>query len=89
MSKKSYPNNFGCSLSLFLFALPFTIIFQEMKNTEGIFLDLSKIKQIQFSTKAFAKMKKLRLLKAYWKDHYGSMKKEYKLLLPQDFEFPS
>ncbi|KAJ9689286.1 hypothetical protein PVL29_014793 [Vitis rotundifolia] len=62
---------------------------EEMKNTEGIFLDLSKIKHIQFSTKAFAKMKKLRLLKAYWKDHYGSMKKEYKLLLPQDFEFPS
>ncbi|KAJ9701121.1 hypothetical protein PVL29_006459 [Vitis rotundifolia] len=60
-----------------------------MKKVEGIFLDLSRSKQLQFSTKVFAKMKRLRLLKIYWRDCCGSMKKEYKVVLPEDFQFPS
>ncbi|KAL6343104.1 hypothetical protein AAG906_018942 [Vitis piasezkii] len=60
-----------------------------MKKVEAIFLDLSRSKQLQFSTKIFAKMKRLRLLKIYWRDYCGSMKKEFKVILPEDFQFPS
>ena len=59
-----------------------------MKNVEAIFLNLSRSKQLQFSTKVFAKMKRLRLLKIYGMDCCGSMKKEYKIILPEDFQFP-
>ncbi|KAL6343117.1 hypothetical protein AAG906_019660 [Vitis piasezkii] len=60
-----------------------------MKNVEAIFLNLSRSKQLQFSTKVFAKMKRLRLLKIYGMDCRGFMKKEYKIILPEDFQFPS
>ncbi|WJZ87751.1 hypothetical protein VitviT2T_007106 [Vitis vinifera] len=60
-----------------------------MKNVEAIFLNLSRSKQLQFSTKVFAKMKRLRLLKIYGMDCCGFMKKEYKIILPEDFQFPS
>ena len=51
-------------------------------------MDLSRSKQLKFSFKVFAKMKRLRLLKIYWRDHCGSMKNEYKVILPEDFQFP-
>ncbi|WJZ87743.1 hypothetical protein VitviT2T_007099 [Vitis vinifera] len=60
-----------------------------MKNVEAIFLNLSRSKQLQFSTKVFAKMKRLRLLKIYGMDCCGFMKKEYKIILSEDFQFPS
>ena len=44
---------------------------------------------MQFNTKVFAEMKKLRLLKVYWKKHYDFMRKDYKLILHENFEFPS
>ena len=59
-----------------------------MNNIQTISLDLSKLKEIQLSTKVFAKMKKLRLLKIYCNDHDGLTREEYKVLLPKDFEFP-
>ncbi|XP_034676870.1 disease resistance protein RPV1-like isoform X2 [Vitis riparia] len=59
-----------------------------MKNIQTISLDLSRSKEIQFSTKVFAKMKKLRLLKIYCNDHGGLTREEYKVHLPKDFEFP-
>ncbi|KAL6343114.1 hypothetical protein AAG906_018952 [Vitis piasezkii] len=60
-----------------------------MKNVEAIFLNLSRSKQLQFSTKVFAKMNQLRLLKIYGMNCCGFMKKEYKIILPEDFQFPS
>ncbi|KAJ9672864.1 hypothetical protein PVL29_026210 [Vitis rotundifolia] len=61
-----------------------------MKNVETISLDLSRSKEIWFTTnifvqmkKVFAKMKKLRLLKVYYS--HGD---KYKMLLPKGFEFP-
>ncbi|RVW94401.1 putative disease resistance protein RPP1 [Vitis vinifera] len=59
-----------------------------MKNIQTISLDLSRSKEIEFSTKVFAKMKKLRLLKIYCNDHDGLTREEYKVHLPKDFEFP-
>ncbi|XP_034677320.1 disease resistance protein RUN1-like [Vitis riparia] len=59
-----------------------------MKNIQTISLDLSRSKEIQFNTKVFAKMKKLRLLKIYCNDHDGLTREEYKVHLPNDFEFP-
>ncbi|KAL6311261.1 hypothetical protein AAG906_016227 [Vitis piasezkii] len=59
-----------------------------MKNIQTISLDLSRSKEIQFSTKVFAKMKKLRLLRIYCNDHDGLTREEYKVHLPKDFEFP-
>ncbi|KAJ9700934.1 hypothetical protein PVL29_006321 [Vitis rotundifolia] len=59
-----------------------------MKNIQTISLDLSRSKEIQFSTKVFAKMKKLRLLKIHCNDHDGLTREEYKVHLPKDFEFP-
>ncbi|KAL6316879.1 hypothetical protein AAG906_022891 [Vitis piasezkii] len=44
---------------------------------------------MQFNTKVFAKMKKLRLLKVYWRENCGLMRKEYKLIIPKNFELPS
>ncbi|XP_034674134.1 disease resistance protein RPV1-like [Vitis riparia] len=58
-----------------------------MKNIQTISLDLSRSKEIQFSTKVFAKMKKLRLLKIYCNDHDGLTREEYKVHLPKDFDF--
>ena len=59
-----------------------------MQNIQTISLDLSRSREIQFSTKVFVKMKKLRLLKIYCNDHDGLMREEYKVLLPKDFQFP-
>ena len=61
-----------------------------MGNVETISLDLSTSKEIWFTReifswmkKVFVKMKKLRLLKVY-----SSHGDEYKMALPNDFEFP-
>ncbi|RVW37490.1 TMV resistance protein N [Vitis vinifera] len=61
---------------------------EEMQNIQTISLDLSRSREIQFNTKVFAKMKKLRLLKIYCNDHDGMTREEYKVLLPKDFQFP-
>ena len=37
----------------------------------------------------FSKMKKLRLLKVYYRNHHSLLRKEDKICLPKDFEFPS
>ena len=71
------------------FALSFALIFQAMKKMEAVFLDLSRLKQMQFNTKVLSKMNKLRLLKVDWRRHYGHVRKDYKLTLPENFEFPS
>ena len=60
-----------------------------MKKVEAIFLDLSRSKQLQFSTKIFAKMKELRLLKIYSSGYYGTMEKHLKVILLEDFQFPA
>ena len=59
-----------------------------MESIQTISLDLSRSKEIQLTTKVFAKMKKLRLLKVYCNDHGGLMREECKVLFPKDFEFP-
>ncbi|KAJ9671298.1 hypothetical protein PVL29_027333 [Vitis rotundifolia] len=62
------------------------------KAIEGIFLDMSRSREISFTTKAFERMERLRLLKVYWSCdvNVNDMGKEYqKLILPEDFEFPS
>ena len=60
-----------------------------MENIQTISLHLSELNEIQFSTKVFSKMKKLRLLKIYCNDHDDLMRKEHnKVLLPKEFEFP-
>ena len=64
------------------------LFFQGMKNMQTISLDLSRSKKIQFSTKVFATMKKLRLLKIYCNDRDGLTREEYRVHLPKDFEFP-
>ncbi|KAL6315586.1 hypothetical protein AAG906_000892 [Vitis piasezkii] len=67
---------------------------------EGIFLDMSTSKQMQFTTEAFKMMNKLRLLKVHQDAKYDSMVYSWmpvepsKVLLSQvhfcrDFEFPS
>ncbi|XP_019071921.1 disease resistance protein RPV1-like [Vitis vinifera] len=61
---------------------------EEMQNIQTISLDLSRSREIQFNTKVFAKMKKLRLLKIYCNDHDGLTREEYKVLLRKDFQFP-
>ena len=71
-----------------LFPYFLLLFFQGMKNIQTISLDLSRSKEIQFNTKVFAKMKKLRLLKIYCNDHDGLTREEYKVHLPKDFEFP-
>ena len=61
-----------------------------MENVETISLDLSRSKEKWFTTKifarlkkVFAKMKKLRLLKVYY-----SLGDVHKMSLPKGFEFP-
>ncbi|KAL6316828.1 hypothetical protein AAG906_022498 [Vitis piasezkii] len=58
---------------------------------EGIFLDMSRSREISFTTEAFKRMERLRLLKVSWScDFVHYMGKEYqKPILPKDFEFPS
>ena len=60
-----------------------------MRKVEAIFLDLSRSTPLEISTKIFAKMKELRLLKIYGMDYCGSMNNEYKIILHEDFQFPS
>lgn len=62
------------------------------KNTgtetiEGIFLDMYRSKEIHFTTEAFAKMNRLRLLKV--SNFLGIGKEGYKEPLSVSFEFPS
>ncbi|KAL6342811.1 hypothetical protein AAG906_016646 [Vitis piasezkii] len=64
-------------------------VYRAFTMKKAIFLNLSRSKQLQFSTKVFAKMNQLRLLKIYGMNCCGSMKKEYKIILPEDFQFPS
>ena len=66
-----------------------------MNNVETIYLELSGSKEIWFTEKVFAKMKKrfakmkkLRLLKVYYNDHHSLMRMEYKTFIPEGFEFP-
>ena len=59
-----------------------------MENIQTISLDLSRSKEIQFSTEVFATMKQLRLLKIYCNDRDGLTREEYRVHLPKDFEFP-
>ncbi|KAL6316239.1 hypothetical protein AAG906_017786 [Vitis piasezkii] len=58
---------------------------------EGIFLDMSRSREISFTTEAFRRMERLRLFKVYWSHGFVNyMGKEYqKFLLPEDFEIPS
>ena len=60
-----------------------------MKNVEAIFLDLSRSTPLQVSTKIFAKMKQLRLLKIYSGGYCGTREKQLKIILPEDFQFPA
>ncbi|KAL6342787.1 hypothetical protein AAG906_016622 [Vitis piasezkii] len=71
-----------------------------MKNVKAIFLDLSRSTPLQVSTKIFAKMKQLRLLKIYSSGYYGATEKQLKRLLwyyekaiesysSEDFQFPA
>ena len=80
--------------SIVLFLLFLILVFQ-MKNTETISLDLSRSKEMQFTSEVFgktknifSKMKKLRLLKVYYNDHHSLARKKDKIRLPIDFEFP-
>ena len=65
-----------------------------MKNVETISLELSRSKEVFANMKkvfakmrkVFAKMKKLRLLRVYYSD--DTMRKKYKISLPEGFEFP-
>ena len=52
---------------------------------------MSKLTDMEFTTKAFKRMKRLRLFKVYWSCGFTNfMGREYpKLLVPKDFEFPS
>lgn len=70
-----------------------------MKNVETISLDLSICGKNWFTAeifdqmkKVFANMKKLRLLKVYYSDHYKDCLHQeghkFKMPLPKDFEFP-
>ena len=66
-----------------------------MNNVETIYLELSGSKEIWFTEKVFAemkkrfaKMKKLRLLKVYYNDHHSLMRMEYKTFILEGFEFP-
>ncbi|RVW82964.1 Disease resistance-like protein DSC1 [Vitis vinifera] len=58
-----------------------------MKNVEAIFLDLWRSTPLQISTKIFAKMKQLRLLKIYSSGYCGTTEKQLKVTLPEDFQF--
>ena len=60
-----------------------------MKNVEAIFLDLSRSTPLQISTKIFAKMKQLRLLKIYSRGYCRTTEKQLKVILPEDFQFPA
>ena len=90
-----YLYNFSWGFYLLIFFLIFILVFQGMKNIETISLELSRSKEIWFTSKifaqmkrVFAKMKKLRLLKVYYSDHHSLMRKKYKISLPEGFEFP-
>ena len=54
-----------------------------MKNVETISLDLSESKEIWFIGVVFAEMKK-----RFAMDHHNLVRKEYKIFLPEGFEFP-
>ena len=58
-----------------------------MKNVETISLELSRSKEVFANMKkVFSKMKKLRFLRVYYSD--DTMRKKYKISLPEGFEFP-
>ena len=52
---------------------------------------MSNVREIEFTSKAFRRMTGLRLFKVYWSCGFTNlMGREYpKLLIPEDFEFPS
>ena len=66
-----------------------------MTNIETISLDLSRSKEMRFTSEVFSKMKNmfakmnnLRLLKVYYSGHHSLTRKKDKICLPVDFEFP-
>ncbi|XP_034680298.1 disease resistance protein RPV1-like [Vitis riparia] len=61
------------------------------KAIEAIFLDMCTSREISFTTEAFERMERLRLLKIYWSCGFLNYmgKPCQKLLLPEDFQFPS
>lgn len=60
-----------------------------MENVEAIFMDLSRMKEIQFNSQVWAEMMKLRLLQIICNDDEEFMKMESTVHFPEDFEFPS
>ncbi|XP_034674195.1 disease resistance-like protein DSC1 isoform X2 [Vitis riparia] len=59
------------------------------KSIEGIFLNLSKLNNINLTTKAMKKMANLRLLKIFLGSEVVSGEEDYKAYISSDFEFPS
>ncbi|RVW58565.1 Protein suppressor of npr1-1, constitutive 1 [Vitis vinifera] len=61
------------------------------KAVEAIFLDMCTSREISFTTEAFKRMGRLRLFKIYWSCGFLNYmgKRCQKLLLSEDFEFPS
>ncbi|KAL6327245.1 hypothetical protein AAG906_016672 [Vitis piasezkii] len=67
------------------------LIYSGTKAVEAIFLDMCTSREISFTTEAFKRMERLRLLKIYWSSGFLNYmgKRCQKLLLPEDFQFPS
>ncbi|KAJ9675894.1 hypothetical protein PVL29_024725 [Vitis rotundifolia] len=59
-----------------------------MQNVEGISLDLSKSKDIEFSTEVFKKMTELKLLKVFLGSDCVDGKENYKVNFSTDFRLP-
>ncbi|KAJ9676054.1 hypothetical protein PVL29_024849 [Vitis rotundifolia] len=90
--REEYPRDLGKWTRLWEPDDVYRVLRGEMgtKAIEGIFLDMATSKEIQFTNEAFKQMNNLRLFKVYWSSHhYGVTKRDYKVLLPKDFEFPS
>ena len=82
-----------------MFPLLLAAIFQGTEAIEGIFLDMSRSENIQFTTQAFKMMHRLRLLKIHQDDTYNSIVKPWMVVDPsqvhlsemhvtEDFECP-
>ena len=67
----------------FIICLFLALIFQGTKAIEGLFINISAQKEIQSTTKTFAKMNKLRLLKVHQDAKYDHIMK-----IDQDVHFP-
>ncbi|XP_034679883.1 disease resistance protein RUN1-like [Vitis riparia] len=90
--REEYPRDLGKWTRLWEPDDVYRVLRREMgtKAIEGIFLDMATSKEIQFTNEAFKQMNNLRLFKVYRSSHhYGVTKRDYKVLLPKNFEFPS